>query len=401
MTTSALKSILQMKEVPFPSLLLITDEVNSASGTTLSQALIDKMTADGHYSIHCVHGSPFSEPWPNSNEVTHYYPSFAEYGEDPTAFDNFMSTYRNTHQNKFKNSMPHLSEVSSKTLMPSQNAADVSLENSEASVRNPDVNENSENVQKTLVLVDRLEDILLHTTARYVLLSCREVTEDGGIVVLVCSSSIILPAALQHLKYAASSVIELTSAEESSSHWQGIADVVIRRHTGKIIKSREFYHIDPKLGTISTAVAPPCSSHLFPAIPDVQLPNKETTSMNKSSFTKNPALENRAEILGGGKGAPKISLKSTGPVTDISSDAWRVAAVGDGSKEGNREDQAINALVSQATFSLQLSDEERRAKNNLLLPHQRVLQSGTGGIVHYTPDSEDWDEEDPDDDLDI
>lgn len=57
-------------------------------------------------------------------------------------------------------------------------------------------------------------------------------------------------------------------------------------------------------------------------------------------------------------------------------------------------------LAVQTTFNLTLTEDQRKSKNMLLLPHTRVQSSG--GQIHYTPDDvDDWDEEDPDDDLDI
>ncbi|MPC20798.1 elongator complex protein 5-like [Portunus trituberculatus] len=63
-------------------------------------------------------------------------------------------------------------------------------------------------------------------------------------------------------------------------------------------------------------------------------------------------------------------------------------------------DPTPESLLAATTFSLSLTDEQRRAKNELLLPHTRVQTEG--GQILYTPDQEDdWDEDDPDDDLDI
>lgn len=57
-------------------------------------------------------------------------------------------------------------------------------------------------------------------------------------------------------------------------------------------------------------------------------------------------------------------------------------------------------LAAQTTFNLSLTEDQRKSKNMLLLPHTRVQSSG--GQIHYTPDdADDWDDEDPDDDLDI
>ncbi|KAK4294374.1 hypothetical protein Pmani_032996 [Petrolisthes manimaculis] len=64
--------------------------------------------------------------------------------------------------------------------------------------------------------------------------------------------------------------------------------------------------------------------------------------------------------------------------------------------------EADTILASQTTFSLTLTEDQRAAKNKLLLPHTRVQQAGVGGQIHYTPDDvDDWDDDDPDDDLDI
>lgn len=57
-------------------------------------------------------------------------------------------------------------------------------------------------------------------------------------------------------------------------------------------------------------------------------------------------------------------------------------------------------LAAQTTFNLTLTEDQKLAKNKLLLPHQRIQSHG--GHIHYTPDDvDDWDEDDPDDDLDI
>ncbi|XP_071541026.1 elongator complex protein 5 [Panulirus ornatus] len=57
-------------------------------------------------------------------------------------------------------------------------------------------------------------------------------------------------------------------------------------------------------------------------------------------------------------------------------------------------------LAAQTTFNLSLTDDQRIEKNKLLLPHTRV--QSLGGQILYTPDdADDWDEDDPDDDLDI
>lgn len=73
--------------------------------------------------------------------------------------------------------------------------------------------------------------------------------------------------------------------------------------------------------------------------------------------------------------------------------------------------QELNAKVlepsvdpeSLATFKINFEDEELEARNALKLPYERTSNeiSASGRII-YNPDSDDdFDEEDPDDDLDI
>uniref|UniRef100_A0A3B4BGY0 Elongator complex protein 5 n=1 Tax=Periophthalmus magnuspinnatus TaxID=409849 RepID=A0A3B4BGY0_9GOBI len=67
--------------------------------------------------------------------------------------------------------------------------------------------------------------------------------------------------------------------------------------------------------------------------------------------------------------------------------------------------------TANLTFNLRLSDKEREAKEKLLLPfmfskdntEKLLLHSGSGsGRILYEPDaSDDYDQEDPDDDLDV
>ncbi|XP_025422950.1 elongator complex protein 5 [Sipha flava] len=56
-----------------------------------------------------------------------------------------------------------------------------------------------------------------------------------------------------------------------------------------------------------------------------------------------------------------------------------------------------------ASFKLDLQENEKKAKEELVLPYTLVQNaSNIGGIIHYIPDeADDWDEEDPDDDLEI
>jgi regulator of RNase E activity RraB len=71
-------------------------------------------------------------------------------------------------------------------------------------------------------------------------------------------------------------------------------------------------------------------------------------------------------------------------------------------KEEEEEEVEIKPQADPAanlSFNLNLTDEQRRAKENLVLPHYKAQQEGT---IYYDPDAaDDFDDEDPDDDLDI
>lgn len=80
-----------------------------------------------------------------------------------------------------------------------------------------------------------------------------------------------------------------------------------------------------------------------------------------------------------------------------------------GPKQNDPEEQETDPTAN-LTFNLRLSDTERKAKENLALPFvfskekkTALLQSGPGsGRILYEPDAnDDFDQEDPDDDLDV
>lgn len=58
---------------------------------------------------------------------------------------------------------------------------------------------------------------------------------------------------------------------------------------------------------------------------------------------------------------------------------------------------------SLASFKINFEDEELEARNALKLPYERTsVEVPASGRIIYSPDSDDdFDEEDPDDDLDI
>lgn len=83
------------------------------------------------------------------------------------------------------------------------------------------------------------------------------------------------------------------------------------------------------------------------------------------------------------------------------------------SKEERSKDDKVSTKAdptASLTFNLSLSEAERKVKESVLLPYHfseekksSLLQTPTGlGKIYYEPDaSDDLDEEDPDDDLDI
>ncbi|RXG59409.1 Elongator complex protein 5 [Armadillidium vulgare] len=59
-----------------------------------------------------------------------------------------------------------------------------------------------------------------------------------------------------------------------------------------------------------------------------------------------------------------------------------------------------SVLEMETTFNLSLSDAQKEARKKVVLPHTRIQSNG--GHISYIPDeSDDWDDEDPDADLDL
>ncbi|KAG0014288.1 hypothetical protein BGZ80_010539, partial [Entomortierella chlamydospora] len=64
-------------------------------------------------------------------------------------------------------------------------------------------------------------------------------------------------------------------------------------------------------------------------------------------------------------------------------------------EESQTADPAANL-----SFNLNLTDEQRRAKNETVLPYMKTQEST--GAIYYEPDAaDDFDDDDPDDDLTI
>jgi hypothetical protein len=67
-------------------------------------------------------------------------------------------------------------------------------------------------------------------------------------------------------------------------------------------------------------------------------------------------------------------------------------------------DNAIAHSIPEnmSTFKISLSEKDKESRNNLVLPYLPKENDNSGGKIHYAfDDIDDWDDEDPDDDLDI
>ncbi|XP_046387750.1 elongator complex protein 5 [Ischnura elegans] len=65
----------------------------------------------------------------------------------------------------------------------------------------------------------------------------------------------------------------------------------------------------------------------------------------------------------------------------------------------------VDPMADVTTFKLSLDEKEKEARSQLVLPYLRndpKVETPGSGIIHYQPDEmDDWDEEDPDNDLNI
>ncbi|XP_018012239.1 uncharacterized protein LOC108669421 [Hyalella azteca] len=392
MASSTFKNLLTLKEMPFPSLLILTDAPNAVSAENVMQILLDKFLAQTNFSVHFVQANPFTHKFSFSDQVCLYTQSFNAYGEDETALDKFITFFRSSCQIKSAPSIPRLTHLAAKTPLLST-AAPLGLENLKNCIDSK-VKTHEDDNKKTVLMIDRAEDVLLHTTVRHLLSLCKEIAAAGSIVVLACSSSLISANAMKNLRHSASAIVDLSPAEAvQTPQWQGIADVLIRRSTGKIIKTREYYCINSKTSVILTAIAPPRLNDDYSFINTLETPTK-LAGISVGDRFKTPhgdSSQVSSHRESNVKSFPHIPANKT----------IQQKAATHSTEVQSKDDSAINVLASQTTFNLKLSDHERTVKNNLVLPHQRVVLSGMEGMVHYTPDSEDWDDEDPDDDLDI
>ncbi|XP_071439547.1 elongator complex protein 5 [Hetaerina americana] len=67
--------------------------------------------------------------------------------------------------------------------------------------------------------------------------------------------------------------------------------------------------------------------------------------------------------------------------------------------------EPVDPMADVTTFKLSLEEKEKEARSQLILPYMRndpAKESAGSGVIHYQPDEmDDWDEEDPDNDLNI
>ncbi|XP_044260661.1 elongator complex protein 5 [Tribolium madens] len=64
--------------------------------------------------------------------------------------------------------------------------------------------------------------------------------------------------------------------------------------------------------------------------------------------------------------------------------------------------ETLNQPQNLTTFKISLTEKEKESRDGLVLPYLPKENDSSGGKIHYLLDEiDDWDEEDPDDDLDI
>ncbi|KAJ1653040.1 hypothetical protein IWQ61_006759 [Dispira simplex] len=101
--------------------------------------------------------------------------------------------------------------------------------------------------------------------------------------------------------------------------------------------------------------------------------------------------------------------------TELRCEPWtsqRPQPPSDVTSESVAENISTNPPLKDLSFNLGLTDKQREAKNNVVLPYEEAQQvtsatlssshTPAGGAIYYQPDEgDDFDDEDPDDDLDI
>eukprot|EP00055_Hartaetosiga_balthica_P006661 m.21464 g.21464 ORF g.21464 m.21464 type:complete len:316 (+) comp5353_c0_seq1:3-950(+) len=167
--------------------------------------------------------------------------------------------------------------------------------------------------------------------------------------------------------------------------------------------------------------------HLFHTQITLSLSRGNISERSKSS-RKGPihAPQAVAQTIHMKRGGKTASVKefvwfniATGKIlTDaVTNDRYGVAKAPENKGTGNNEDiDDSNDPTANLTFSLSLSDQEKAIRANTVLPYMKTSEhrptlsttpvtkapSSTRGVIYYEPDEvDDFDDEDPDDDLDL
>ncbi|MGH0186850.1 UNVERIFIED_CONTAM: hypothetical protein FKN15_028484 [Acipenser sinensis] len=204
----------------------------------------------------------------------------------------------------------------------------------------------SDDPKVVTLVIDSLSWLLLHTPPTAVCQSLQELSR-GGLkvkrVVALLHSDLHEQGVVGSVCHMATAVVTVTPVSGSVSaeaEPNGIVRTLLRRKTGRVSREEEFYSV---------------------------LEDFSVQILRDLSTRKQPASDSRGET--------------------------------------KQDDPAANL-----TFNLRLSEGERRARENLSLPFtfseekkSSLLQPRSGGgRILYEPDaSDDFDQEDPDDDLDI
>jgi len=84
---------------------------------------------------------------------------------------------------------------------------------------------------------------------------------------------------------------------------------------------------------------------------------------------------------------------------DSSSNSWNIEIHDESNHRGPSDNQEPISTAQLATFNLNLSEEQRSAKANLILPYTEIQHNESALITYHPDEADDFDEDDPDDDL--
>lgn len=348
MTCSLLKNLLTLSDSPSPKIILIKGSVGT-SYQLLVQYMVNQLLKQSTSCLYHVDASTFNKSsfcWSDFAQVQHFVSPFQNYGEDESALDGALRCINTRPGQDFGASqLSHLDTCAGGNDLQQLHDSNSAIE-----------------TERPVLLLEGVEALLLRTSVRCLLAALRSTIQGRGVVLLVCGSPDSLPSAsLTALEHAVPASIHLTNVQQPAHlHWQGVARLQLQRPGGKLLNSCEYYKLDETSVITSPCNLDRCSSASYDT-PSTCLP--------------------AATCCGASPDCSLITGQQQTP-TNAQFDHKEVDTI----------------LSSQTTFSLQLSEQERRDKNSLELPHHRARGAG---LVLYTPDREDWDEDDPDDDLDI